>query len=102
MVRGTVIQSDRNEIWVYVQGVRLDAYSALHPAFVSRHLQIQVGLEISKSDLAQVYLHWLQDHFDVTLVQPAKKALHNLYLYLLACQGVDEDDSVFRGVGLRT
>ena len=101
MARGQVIQSERSSIWEYIPGEYLDEYSALHPTFVSRFLRIEEGLEITKSDLAQIYLHWIQDQFDENFARPEMHDLHNFYLHLLACQGVDEDGPVFRGVGPR-
>ena len=101
MAHGEVIQSDRSNILEYVPGKYLDEYSALHPTIVRRNLQIQEGLEISKSELPQTYLRWVQDHFDENFVRPEMHDLHILYLHLLACQGVDEDGPVFRGAGLR-
>ena len=102
MASGEVIQSDRSKVWEYIPGGYLDEYSSLHPIFVSRFLRIEKGLEISKSELSQTYLRWVQDQIDENFTRPEMHDLHNLYLHLLACHGVDEDGPVFRGSGLRS
>lgn len=102
MAQGRVINSGRRRIHDYLPGPYADAYSALHPAFVSEHLRIAEGLEIVRSDLAAVYLGWVRGRFDPNFIRPFTYDLHNLYLHLIECQGIDEDEPVFRGVGLRT
>ena len=102
MARGRVINSTRRNIWEYQTGPYRDEYSALHPTFVNQYLQIGEGLEVSRSDLAATYLEWIRIRFDPNFNQPEMGDLHNLYLHLLECQGVDEDEPVFRGVGFRS
>ena len=102
MGHGRVINSGRRRIHDYLPGRYADAYSALHPAFVSEHLRIAEGLEVAKSKLAAVYLEWVRERFDPNFNRPFTYDLHNLYLHLIECQGVDENEPMFRGVGLRT
>ena len=101
MRRGTSRNSGRSNIWVYEEGPRLNAYNALHAAFVSQRLLIDEVLEISRSEISELYLDWIHFHFNQDLIRPSYKDLHNLCLHLLICQGVDEDGEVFIGVGRR-
>ena len=101
MRRGTSTNSGRIDIGDYVEGERLNMYSHLHAAFVSQHLLIQDGLQISRSEIAELYLDWIRHHFDPNLQRPAQKDLHNLNLHLLIGQGVDEVGDMFIGVGPR-
>ena len=101
MAHGRVINTSRKKPLEYLPGHYADTYSALHPAFVSEHLRIAEGLEIHRSELAAVYLEWIREQFDPNFNQPFTNDLHNLYLHLIRCQGVDEDEPLFRGVGLR-
>ena len=102
MRRGTSTNSGRSNILDYVEGFHLNRYSQLHAAFVSQHLLIEDGLQISRSDIAAIYLDWIRIHFDPNFQQPDHRDLHNLYLHLLIGQGVDENGEMFIGVGPRT
>ena len=102
MARGRVINSGRRKPLEYLPGGYSDAYSALHPAFVNEHLQVGEDLEIAKSDLSALYLEWVREKFDPNFRRPFTYDLHNLYLHLIECQSVDEDEPIFRGVGFRT
>ena len=102
MRRGTSTNSGRSNIWDYVEGFHLNRYSQLHAAFVSQHLLIEEGLQISRPDIAAIYLDWIRIHFDPNFLQPDHRDLHNLYLHLLIGQGVDEVNEMFEGVGRRT
>ena len=101
MRRGTSSGSDRSDIWDYKEGDYLNRYSQLHSAFVSQHLLIEEGLQISRSEIAAIYLDWIRIHFDPNFLQPHRWDLHNLYLHLLIGQGVDEVEEMFIGVGAR-
>ena len=101
MRRGTSTDSDRVDIWDYIEGFHLNRYSQLHAAFVSQHLLIEEGLQISRSDIAAIYLDWIRIHFDPNFLQPDRRDLHNLYLHLLIGQGVDEKGEGFVGIGRR-
>ena len=80
MERGTVLNSNRNNIWEYTSGEWRDRYSVLHPAFVSQYLIIGQGLEISRSELAATYLEWMQIQFDPILVDQ-KWAICTISIY---------------------
>ena len=101
VAHGRIINTSRRRPLEYLPGPYADTYSARHPAFVSEYLRIAEGLEISRSELAAVYLEWVRDRFDPNFNRPFTYDLHNLYLHLIECQGVDEDEPLFRGVGLR-
>ena len=101
MRRGDSINSDRNDIWTYVEGPQMDAYNELHAAFVSQHLLIDEGLSISRSEIAAIYLDWIRIHFNPNQARPNYKDLHNLNLHLLIGQGVDEEGEGFVGIGPR-
>lgn len=102
MRRGTSTNSGRRNIWDYVEGDYLNRYSQLHPAFVNQRLLIDEALQISRSDIAAIYLDWIRIHFDPNFSQPEHRDLHNLYLHLLIGQGVDEEGQMFIGVGRRS
>lgn len=53
MRRGTSRNSGRSNIWEYERGPWLDRYLELHPAFVSRHLQIAEGLTRDRECVAR-------------------------------------------------
>ena len=101
MRRGTSTNSNRSNIWEYVEGEQLNCYSRHHAAFVSRHLRIQDGLQISRSEIAALYLDWIRNQLGRNLQRPDRRDLHNLNLHLLVGQGVDEDGEIFIGVGRR-
>ena len=102
MRKGRVINSSRRRIFDYLPGRYADQYSALHPDFVQEHLTVSAEEEVHKSDLAAVYLAWVRERFDPRFIKPFTYDLHNLYLFLVECHGVDEDEPMFHGVGLRT
>ena len=82
----------------------LDKYSELHPAFVSKHLQIAEGSTLSKRTLRKVYKEWMlanPEPFGDPDMNVDMKDLHNLYLHLIESHGVDEDGDTLRGVGIR-
>lgn len=104
MRRGTSRDSGRSNIGEYERGPWLDRYLELHPAFVSRHLQIAEGLTLDKQPLREVYKEWMlanPEPFGDPDMNVDMTDLHNLYLHLIKGQGVDEDGSTFHGVGLR-
>ena len=79
----------------------MNRYSRHHAAFVSRHLRIQDGLQISRSEMAALYLDWIRNELGRNLQRPSYNDLHNLNLHLLEGQGVDEDGEMFIGIGRR-
>lgn len=99
--RGTSRDSGRERIWDYEEGPQLNRYSRLHAAFVSHNLRIDDDLQISRSEIAALYLNWIRHHFNQNLQRPSYKDLHNLNLHLLIGQGVDEVGDMFIGVGRR-
>jgi len=101
MRKGTSTGSKRVNIWDYVEGDYLNRYSQLHAAFVSQRLLIDDVLQISRSDIAALYLDWIRIHFDPNFHQPERRDLHNLYLHLLIGQGVNEVGEMFIGAGPR-
>ena len=101
MRRGRSTNSGRTNIWDYVEGHHLNRYNELHAAFVSQRLLIAEGSSISRSEIAAIYLDWIQFHFDPNFTQAERRDLHNLYLHLLIGQGVDEVDEGFIGIGRR-
>lgn len=104
MRRGTSKNSGRSKVWEYEPGEWLDRYSALHPAFVSRHLQIAEGLTLDKLTLREVYKEWMLANptpFGDPDMNVDMRDLHNLYLHLIKEQGVHEDGSTLHGVGIK-
>ena len=82
----------------------MDKYSALHPAFVSKHLLIAEGLKLSKRELRKVYKEWMLANptpFADPEMNVDMNDLHNLYLHLIESHGIDEDGDTLRGVGVR-
>ena len=98
--------STRRRIHEYLLGRFADEYRTFHPEFVSAHLRIGSGLEVSNSRLSASYLEWVRDRFDPNFTRPFTYDLHNLYLHLIECHGVEEcelgNQRIFFGVGLRT
>ena len=84
-----------------MEGPQLNRYSRLHPAFVSEHLLIDDQLQISRSEMAAIYLDWVRNELGRNLQRPSYKDLHNLNLHLLVGQGVDEVGDMFIGIGAR-
>ena len=102
--RGRVLNSSRKKIWEYQEGKWLNRYSSLHPAFVSKHLRIAEGLTVTKKELRDIYKEWMLANptpFGDPDMNVDMRDMHNLYLYLLASHGIEEDGETFHGVGIR-
>lgn len=102
MRKGRIINSSRRRVHEYLPGRYANKYSERHADFVQEYLKVGEGEEIHRSDLAAVYLAWVREQFDSKFIKPFTYDLHNLYLFLIECHGVDEDEPMFHGVGLRT